>query len=129
MTVPPFIEVSHLAPGFWRWLINLAWVRYITRRPAPKAPSPEEMGTPDAEFLDEKKETIDDQSSFMDELPLLGKTQKPDDPDGTTEHGQSKLSPVFFHHMPIHGFCLTICYHPPPFLSFAGRNIISHRLR
>jgi len=84
MTVPPIIEVAHLTPAFWRWLINLTWVRYITRRPAPQVPGPEELGTPDAEFIDEKKEFIDDQSSFMDELPLLGR-QKTDHSDETTE--------------------------------------------
>lgn len=91
MTVPPMIELIHLTPGFWRWLINIKWVRYITGRPAPEIPGPEEMGTPDTEFIDEKQETIDDQSSFTDELPLLGKTQKPDHSDETTENGQSQL--------------------------------------
>lgn len=88
------IELAHLAPGFWRWLINLALVRRITGRPAPEVPGPEEMGTPDAESVDQKKEIIDDQSSFVDDLPLLEKTQKFDFPEGTAEHGQSQPFPL-----------------------------------
>lgn len=91
MTVPPLIELAHLTPRFWRWLINLTWVRYVTRRPAPGVPGPEEIGSPDTEFLDEKKGIIDDQSSFMDELPLLGRTQKSDHSDEITEKGQSQF--------------------------------------
>ena len=86
MTIPPLIELAHLAPGCWRWLINLAWVRHITRRPAP-----EEIGTPDVAFLDEKSGTMDEQSSFMDGVPLLDKTQRPDHPGKDTEDGKSKL--------------------------------------
>ena len=93
MAVPPLIEVSHSAPDLWRWFINLPLVRFITRRPAPQVPSPEEMGTPDAEFIDwqnnEKKGTADSQSSFVTEQPRLGKTQHPDRSEGATEFGQS----------------------------------------
>jgi hypothetical protein len=97
MIVPTLIEVAHLVPGFWRWLINLAWVRYITGRPVPEVPGPEEIGTPETEFIDEKKGSIDDESSFMDQLPLLGKTQKPDHLVETTEHGQFQLSHLRLH--------------------------------
>ena len=43
-TVPPIIEVSHLAPDLWHWLINLLLVWFITGCLAPEVPSPEEMG-------------------------------------------------------------------------------------
>jgi len=92
MAVPPVIEVSHSVPDLWRWFINLPWVRFITRRPASQVPSLEEMGTPDAEFIDwqnEKKGTVDSQSGFMAEQPRLGKTQNPDGSKGATEYGQS----------------------------------------
>jgi hypothetical protein len=93
MAVPPLIEVSHSAPDLWRWFINLPWVRFITRRSAPQVPSPEEMGTPDAEFVDwqnnEKKGTVNSRSSFVAEQPRLGKTQNPDRSKGATEYGQS----------------------------------------
>ena len=104
MTVPPMIELAHSAPAFWRWFINLTWVRFVTRRPAPGVSDPEEVGTLDAEFIDEKKEieTIDDESSFVDELPLLSKTREPDHSDKITEHGQSQFShpvpPSFYVH-------------------------------
>jgi hypothetical protein len=92
MAVPPLIEVTHSAPALWRWFIDLRWVRFITRRPAPEVPSPEEMGTPNAEFIDwqndEKKGTVDSQTSFVAEQPRLGKT-RPDHPKGATEYGQS----------------------------------------
>jgi hypothetical protein len=93
MAVPPIIEVSHLVPDMWRWFINLVWVRFITRRPAPEVPSPEEMGTPNVEFVDwqngEKKGTVDSQTSFVTEQPRLGRTQQPDRSKGVTEYGQS----------------------------------------
>ena len=99
MAVPPLIEVSHSAPDLWRWFINLPWVRFITRRPAPRVPSPEEMGTPDAEFIDwqnnEKKGTVDSQSSFMTEQPRLGKTHDPNHSKGATEYGQSHVPSNF----------------------------------
>ena len=91
MAVPPLIEVAHSAPILWRWFINLRWVRFITRRPAPEVPSPEEMGTPNAEFIDwqnnEKKGTVDSQTNFVAEQPRLGKTQA-DHSGGATEYGQ-----------------------------------------
>lgn len=92
MAVPPVIEVSHSAPDLWRWFINLPWVRFITRRPVSQVPSLEEMGTPDAEFIDwqnEKKGMVDSQSGFVAEQPRLGKTQNPDGSKGATEYGQS----------------------------------------
>lgn len=93
IAVPPLVEVSHSAPDLWRWVINLGWVRYITRRPAPEPSGPEEMGTPDAEFIEwqnnEKKGTVDSQSSFVPEQPQLGKTLQPDRSNGVTEYGQS----------------------------------------
>ena len=74
-TVPPLIEVSHLAPDLWRWFINLPLVRFITRRPAPEVPSPEEFGVPSAECIDqqnsEKKGTVDGQFSTVIEQPRL----------------------------------------------------------
>lgn len=95
MTIPPLIELAHLAPGFWRWLINIAWVRYITRRPAHVVPSPEGVGSPDNELINEKKIIIDDQSSFVDESPLLGKSQRRYHSDEITNHGQFQPSPTF----------------------------------
>jgi hypothetical protein len=93
LAVPPVIEAAHSAPDLWRWLINLAWIRRITGRPAPKVPGPEEMGTPHTELIDwqkhEKKGSIDSQSSLVAELPLLGKAQKPDHSNEATEYGQS----------------------------------------
>lgn len=93
MAVPPLIEVSHSTPQFWRWSINLPWVRYITRRPAPKAPSPEETGTPETEFVDwqqsEKKERVDSQPSLVAEAPRLGIAQPIDDLNGVTEYSRS----------------------------------------
>ena len=93
MAVPPIIEVSHSAPKLWRWFINLTWVRFITRRPAPETPGPEEMGTPDVEFVDwqknEKKGTVDSQSSFLADQPRLGQTQQLDRSKGVSEYGQS----------------------------------------
>ena len=106
MAVPPVIEVSHSAPDLWRWFINLPWVRFITRRPVSQVPSLEEMGTPDAEFIDwqnEKKGMVDSQSGFVAEQPRLGKTQNPDGSKGATEYGQSQ---IFHTHAPS----------PPPFL-------------
>ena len=93
MAVPPIIEVSHSVPDLWRWFINLAWVRFITGRSARETPGPEEMGTPDAEFVDwqknEKKGTVDSQSSFVADQPRLGITQQPDRSKGVSEYGQS----------------------------------------
>lgn len=90
------IETARLIPALWRWFINLHWVRYITGRRAPKVPSPEELGSPATEFTNEKKGTVDSESDFMDELPLLDKTQEPDNSGDTTEYGQSKLSRSYF---------------------------------
>lgn len=110
MAVPPMIELTHSAPDLWRWFINLRWVRFITGRPAPEVLSPEEMGTPDAEFIDwqknEKKGTVDSQSSFVTEQPWLGKAQQPNhskDPTekGPTEYGQSQVPRPFSHHFSI----------------------------
>jgi len=93
MAVPPIIEVAHSLPQLWRWLINLSLVRYITRRPAPEVPGPEEMGTPNAESTDwqnnEKKRAIDSRSSTVTEQPRSSQTQQPDGPKGVTEHGES----------------------------------------
>lgn len=91
VAVPPMIEVAHSAPQLWRWFINLRWIRFITRRPARKASSPEEMGTSEAEFIDwqqsEKKGTAD---SFVAEVPRLGIAQQPiEDLNGVNEYGQS----------------------------------------
>lgn len=104
-TVPPIVEVARLTPHLWHWLINLTWVRYITGRRVPKVPGLEEMGSPIAEFTDrkfrEKEGSVDSQSTFVVELPLLGKTEKLGHSDETTEHGQSRFShsssSVFFH--------------------------------
>jgi len=93
MAVPPLIEVSHSAPQLWRWLINLVWVRYITGRAASEVSDPEEMGTPNLEFVDlqnnEKKGTVDSQSSFTADQPRLGMTQVPNHAKEVTEYGQS----------------------------------------
>lgn len=124
--VPPTIELVHIAPCFWRWWINIAWVRYITGRPAPEVPGPEEIGTLDTEFDDEKKEIIDDESSFTDELPLLGKTEKIDHSYGTAEHGQSQLSHPYSSTF-IRIFSPYDLLLPPPFPPFANRNPLSHR--
>ena len=71
--VPPIIEVSHSAPDLWHWFINLPLVRFITRRPAPEVPPPEEMGIPSIESIDrqngEKKGTVDGQFSTVIERP------------------------------------------------------------
>ena len=73
--VPPLIEVFHLAPDLWHWFINLPLVRFITRRPAPEVPSPEEMGIPSIESIDwqngEKKATVDGQFSTVIKRPRL----------------------------------------------------------
>jgi len=93
MAVPPIIEVAHSLPEFWRWIINLSWVRYITRRRAPEIPGPEEMGTPNAEFTDrqnnEKKGPVDSQSSSVTVQPRLSQAQQPDGSKGVIEHDQS----------------------------------------
>jgi hypothetical protein len=60
------------------------------------------MGSPAAKFVDEKEGTVDDESGFVDELPLLGKTQEADDSEEITEHGQSQLSHLYFSILP-HG--------------------------
>jgi len=86
VTVPPMIEVARLVPALWRWFINVHWVRYITGRRAPKVLSPEETGSPATEFIHEKKGSVDSESDFMDELPLLDKTQEPDHSSGATEY-------------------------------------------
>ncbi|KAF9645472.1 hypothetical protein BDM02DRAFT_3271660, partial [Thelephora ganbajun] len=90
VAVPPIIELAHLTPELWRWLINPSWVRYITRRPVSEIPDPEEIGTPNSEFVDwqnnEKKGTIDSQSSFTTEQPWLGRTKQPDSPKEVTEY-------------------------------------------
>jgi hypothetical protein len=101
MAVPPLIEVSHSAHELWHWFINLPWVRYITRRPVSKAPSHEETGSPETEFVDwqqnEKKETVDSQSSFVAEAPRLGKTPQPiDHLNGVTEYSLSWQLYLFF---------------------------------
>ena len=74
-TVPPIIEVIHLAPDLWRWFINLPLVQFTTRRPAPEVSSPEEMGIPSAEPIDrqnsEKKGTVDGQFSSVTKQPRL----------------------------------------------------------
>lgn len=88
------IEVAHSAPELWRWMINLRWIRYITGRSVARAPSPEETGTPETEFVDwqqtEKKGTLDSQSSFVAEGPRLGIARPTiDHSNGVTEYGQS----------------------------------------
>lgn len=89
MAVPPMIEVAHSAAELWHWLINLRWIRYITRRPIHRAPSPEEMGTPETEFADwqqsEKKGTVDGQSSLVAEAPRLGIDQSVGHLNGATD--------------------------------------------
>ena len=89
--VPPVIQVSHLAPDLWRWFIDLPLVRFITRRPAPEVPSPEEMGILSTGFIDrqnkEKDATFGGQSSSTIEQPWLGRTEQPDRSDGLTEYG------------------------------------------
>ena len=93
IAVPPLVEVTHSAPDLWLWLINQRWVRRITGRPAPEVSSPEEMGTPNAEFIEwqkgEKKGTVDSQSSFVTQQPRLGVTLQPDRSNQVTEYGQS----------------------------------------
>lgn len=93
IAVPPIIEVSHSAPDLWRWLINLAWVRFITGRSAPSVPGAEEMGTPNIEFVDwqngEKKETAGSQSSLAADQPHLAATQQPERSKEVSEYGQS----------------------------------------
>ena len=89
--VPPVIQVSHLAPDLWRWFIDLPLVRFITRRPAPEVPSPEEMGILSAGFIDrqnkEKNATLDGQSSSVIEQLRLGRTEQPNRSEGLTEYG------------------------------------------
>ena len=89
IAVPPIIEVSHSAPDLWRWFINLAWVRFITRRPAPELPGPEEMGSPNpglVNWQNEKKGISNSQTSFTVDQPRLGVTQQLDNSYGITEH-------------------------------------------
>ena len=98
--VPPVIQVACMAPELWRWLINLAWVRYITGRPAPRTADLKTMGTPNPTWRHREEEgMIDNQSSFVTEQPLLGGTRAIDQPDRTTEHGQYQLFtilPLFY---------------------------------
>ena len=89
MTVPPIIELSHSIPDLWRWFINLTWVRFITRRPAPQVSGPEEMGTPDAEFVDWQNEKKGTDDSFVADQPQLGMTQQLNHSNGVFESGQS----------------------------------------
>ena len=93
MAVPPLIELSHSAPDLWRWFINLTWVRFITRRSVPEVSGPEELGTPDTEFIEwqnnEKKGTANSRTSFAADQPRLGVIQQADDSNGVSEHGQS----------------------------------------
>lgn len=88
MTVPPMIEVAHSTPRFWRWFIDLRWIRFITGRRAPRVPGPEEKGTPEVDTVDwqnvEKKGIVDDQTSFVAEQPRLGIVQQL----GASEYGQ-----------------------------------------
>lgn len=96
MAVPPLIEVAHSTPAFWRWFINLPWIRFITGRRAPNVPGPEELGTPGSEYIDwqngEKKGTADSRTSFVAEQPQLGivppQQQQPDNSNGPSEYGQ-----------------------------------------
>ena len=64
------------------------------------------MGTPTNEFIHEKKGSVDSESNFMDDVPLLEKTQQLERSDETTEYGQSPPSrscPSILLHSPLPG--------------------------
>lgn len=42
VTVPPLISVAKMTPRFGRWLVDLAWVRFVTGKP--QKPSIPTMG-------------------------------------------------------------------------------------
>jgi hypothetical protein len=47
ITVPPLISVAKMVPRFKNWLIDLAWVRFVTRRPQKQTiPAVEETHIP-----------------------------------------------------------------------------------
>jgi hypothetical protein len=58
VTIPPLISVARLLPRFWRWFVNLTWVRYVTGRPQQR---------PFAQLRDERVDLLAD-----DTLPLPG---------------------------------------------------------
>jgi hypothetical protein len=68
MIVPPLIEVVRLLPRLWRWFIDLAWVRFITRRPQrPIQSRLSSMDLTPLKYNDDTKEDLDARR------PALGK--------------------------------------------------------